>query len=663
MRKEVTTNSLVTTENALVCKYCQNNIENIKVFLRTRVFPNLWNEELFLLPITAAIKFCQQQPSAINIAIINCHFKQYYLIYSESKEKNQHHNVKFNPQVLQKVNNLNHPNHNVQMNLAKTNIPSAKFNSALQIQPNLIKTVVKTKKKFKTPLILGMVFLLIVGISLGAWQGIKLFTNSTGSGENKPVVPFINPRDLGNLSKDLTGDYQNYYINIDDTSEKSLRSAIKQVIHYDNSLLDPNLISLIDHPLTTLQTTDVLTPWETNNIAIDITVPAQPGLLWKGKATINLTVHNSGQKIKTFDKAIVNVNQINNHQYVLTSDDIIYDANNDWEQVLALSSQVRQMDADEINGSQVLYGFTKDNNIFFIGENKKVISSIFDISGTALTKTIKKVLMIPFTDPTTLRYQKIFFLILTTDGFLYQLFFDERDDTFHVGKKINSFTILPEIINDIYYNPLANRIDVYYQTTYVSFPIKLDLDIEHDAMIGRNRIIDDFKFAKIFYKNGMEFKVVKSAFSNLVDGLIIRDNKVEHDFKFTPDYADILNIIIDNATSDKIKYVLVRNYDATLKKYNIELIKPGDGISPGNLWVDFEVVLEDLTNNFFEDTNGDLYVFGKQKQGLTPLYSSKNDWQQPIAYFNEEFLNHQVQFAKVSPDNFYLYTKNSVYKF
>ncbi|WP_038677551.1 hypothetical protein [Spiroplasma mirum] len=77
------------------------------------------------------------------------------------------------------------------------------------------------------------------------------------------------------------------------------------------------------------------------------------------------------------------------------------------------------MDAGEINVSQALYGFTKDNNIFFIGENKKVISSIFDIYGAPLTKTIKKVLMIPFTNASTLQYQKIFFLILTTDGFLY----------------------------------------------------------------------------------------------------------------------------------------------------------------------------------------------------------------------------------------------------
>lgn len=144
------------------------------------------------------------------------------------------------------------------MNLANAKIPPAKFYSALQIKPNLIKTVVKTKKKFKATLIFTMIFLLVVGLSLGAWQGIKLFTNSTGSGENRPVVPIINPRDLGNLSKDLTGDYQNYYININDTSENSLRSAIKQVVHYDNSLLDPNLISLIDHPLATLQTNNVL---------------------------------------------------------------------------------------------------------------------------------------------------------------------------------------------------------------------------------------------------------------------------------------------------------------------------------------------------------------------------------------------------------------------
>ncbi|AHI57679.1 hypothetical protein P344_01570 [Spiroplasma mirum ATCC 29335] len=54
------------------------------------------------------------------------------------------------------------------MNLANANIPPAKFNSALQIKPNLIKIVVKTKKKFKTPLIFGMVFLLIVGLLLGA---------------------------------------------------------------------------------------------------------------------------------------------------------------------------------------------------------------------------------------------------------------------------------------------------------------------------------------------------------------------------------------------------------------------------------------------------------------------------------------------------------------
>ncbi|AHF60709.1 hypothetical protein P344_01575 [Spiroplasma mirum ATCC 29335] len=144
-------------------------------------------------------------------------------------------------------------------------------------------------------------------------------------------MPIINLRDLGNLSKDLTGNYQNYYININDTSENSLQSAIKRVVHYDNSLLDPNLISLIDHPLTTLRTNDVLEPLKTNNIAIDITVPVQTGLLWNGKATINLTVHNFGQKIKIFDKTIVNVNQINSYQYVLTSDDIIYDASNDWE--------------------------------------------------------------------------------------------------------------------------------------------------------------------------------------------------------------------------------------------------------------------------------------------------------------------------------------------
>ncbi|AHF60708.1 hypothetical protein P344_01565 [Spiroplasma mirum ATCC 29335] len=60
MRKEVTTNSLVTIDDALVCKYCQNNIENIKVFLRTRVFPNLWNEKLLLLPLAEGAKFCQE---------------------------------------------------------------------------------------------------------------------------------------------------------------------------------------------------------------------------------------------------------------------------------------------------------------------------------------------------------------------------------------------------------------------------------------------------------------------------------------------------------------------------------------------------------------------------------------------------------------------------
>ncbi|AHF60711.1 hypothetical protein P344_01585 [Spiroplasma mirum ATCC 29335] len=64
--------------------------------------------------------------------------------------------------------------------------------------------------------------------------------------------------------------------------------------------------------------------------------------------------------------------------------------------------------------------------------------------------------------------------------------FDQRDNTFHVVKKIDYFTIFPEIINDIYYNPLANRIDVYYQTSFVSFPIKLDLDIEHDVKIDHN---------------------------------------------------------------------------------------------------------------------------------------------------------------------------------
>ena len=92
-------------------------------------------------------------------------------------------------------------------------------------------------------------------------------------------MPIINPRDLGNLLKDLMGDYQNYYININNTSENRLRSAIKQVVHYDNSLLDPNLISLINHPLTTLRTNDVLELLKTNNIAIDITVPIQTSLL------------------------------------------------------------------------------------------------------------------------------------------------------------------------------------------------------------------------------------------------------------------------------------------------------------------------------------------------------------------------------------------------
>ncbi|AHF60712.1 hypothetical protein P344_01590 [Spiroplasma mirum ATCC 29335] len=64
----------------------------------------------------------------------------------------------------------------------------------------------------------------------------------------------------------------------------------------------------------------------------------------------------------------------------------------------------------------------------------------------------------------------------------------------------------------------------------------------------------------------MEIKVVKTAPSNLVDGLIIMDNKVEYDFKFPPNYADILNIIMDDSVSNKIKYALVSNYDATLKK-------------------------------------------------------------------------------------------------
>ena len=166
---------------------------------------------------------------------------------------------------------------------------------------------------------------------------------------------------------------------------------------------------------------------------------------------------------------------------------------------------------------------------------------------------------------------------------------------------------------------MANRIDVYYQTSFVSFPIKLDLDIEHDVKIDHNRISNDFKFAKIFYKNGLEIKVVKTAPSNLVEGLIIMDNKVEYDFKFPPNYADILNIIMDDFVNNKIKYALVRNYNATLKKYNIKLIKIGDGISTGDLGDNFEVVLQDLTNNFFEDTNGHLYVFGKQNNGLIPF--------------------------------------------
>ncbi|AHF57399.1 hypothetical protein [Spiroplasma eriocheiris] len=384
--------------------------------------------------------------------------------------------------------------------------------------------------------------------------------------------------------------------------------------------------------------------------------------MWNGKATINLTVHNSGQKIKTFDKSIVNVNQVNNHQYVLTSDDIIYDANNDWEQVLTLSSQVMQMDVSNINGTQELYGFTKDNNLFFIGKNKKVISRIFKPNGMYFTKTIKKTLLIPF-DLNNIYYKRLFFLILTTDGFLYQLVFYPHYNTFHVVKEIDSLTIMPEEVNDIYYNPLSNSVDVYYQTNFISFPIKLDFNIERDVKIEHIQISNDFKFAKIFYKNGLEIKVIKSAKSNLVDGFIIIANKIRREFIFRLNYVDILNIIMDDSDSNKIKYILARNYDETLKKDNIQLLKINDDISTDNLGDHYEVVLENLTNNFFEDANGHLYVFGKQNNGLTPLYSSQNDWQQPITYFNEEFLNYQVQFAKTTLDNFYLYTKNSVYKF